>query len=84
MSPKRNEGEESEYPFFEGDGSFSAEWGGYGVGVTIMKDLHYLTMINMKKNRCQFIIPILKMSLKKKDLSGMKDLVGKKTTSKTS
>ncbi|GKC57095.1 hypothetical protein Tco_1084693, partial [Tanacetum coccineum] len=29
MSPKRSEGEESEYPFFEGDGS--DEWGDYGV-----------------------------------------------------
>ncbi|GJY04964.1 hypothetical protein Tco_0370904 [Tanacetum coccineum] len=31
MSPKRSEGEESEYPFFEGDGSSSDEWGDYGV-----------------------------------------------------
>ncbi|GKE48870.1 hypothetical protein Tco_1480128, partial [Tanacetum coccineum] len=31
MSPKRSEGEESEYPFFEGDGSSSDEWGYYGV-----------------------------------------------------
>ncbi|GKA91815.1 hypothetical protein Tco_0813740 [Tanacetum coccineum] len=31
MSPRRSEGEESEYPFFEGDGSSSDEWGCYGV-----------------------------------------------------
>ncbi|GJU89011.1 hypothetical protein Tco_1301434, partial [Tanacetum coccineum] len=31
MSPKRSEGEESEYLFFEGDGSSSDEWGYYGV-----------------------------------------------------
>ncbi|GJX45550.1 putative reverse transcriptase domain-containing protein [Tanacetum coccineum] len=31
MSPRRSEGEESEYPFFEGDGSSSDEWGDYGV-----------------------------------------------------
>ncbi|GKE49218.1 hypothetical protein Tco_1480476, partial [Tanacetum coccineum] len=31
MSPKRSEGEESEYPFFKGDGSSSDEWGDYGV-----------------------------------------------------
>ncbi|GKC07205.1 hypothetical protein Tco_0998815 [Tanacetum coccineum] len=51
--------------------------------MAIMKDLQYLMMINMRKNRCQFMIPIWKMSLrKKKDLSGKEDLVGKKTTSK--
>ncbi|GKC52726.1 hypothetical protein Tco_1075471, partial [Tanacetum coccineum] len=38
-----------------------------------------------KKNRCQFMTPILKMSLRrKKDLFRKEDLVGKKTTSKTS
>ncbi|GJY38379.1 retrovirus-related pol polyprotein from transposon TNT 1-94, partial [Tanacetum coccineum] len=31
MSPKRSEGEESEYPFVEGDGSSFDEWGDYGV-----------------------------------------------------
>ncbi|GJT39129.1 hypothetical protein Tco_0938994 [Tanacetum coccineum] len=31
MSSKRSEGEESEYPFVEGDGSSSDEWGDYGV-----------------------------------------------------
>ncbi|GKA58057.1 hypothetical protein Tco_0757245 [Tanacetum coccineum] len=31
MSPKRSEGEKSEYSFFEGDGSSSDEWGDYGV-----------------------------------------------------
>ncbi|GKC71538.1 hypothetical protein Tco_1117421, partial [Tanacetum coccineum] len=31
MSPKRSEGEESEYLFFEDDGSSSDEWGDYGV-----------------------------------------------------
>ncbi|GJY40025.1 hypothetical protein Tco_0427295 [Tanacetum coccineum] len=31
MSPRRSEGEESEFPFFEGDGSSSDEWGDYGV-----------------------------------------------------
>ncbi|GKB41327.1 hypothetical protein Tco_0886269, partial [Tanacetum coccineum] len=31
MSPRRSEDEESEYPFFEGDGSSSDEWGYYGV-----------------------------------------------------
>ncbi|GKB80128.1 hypothetical protein Tco_0947023 [Tanacetum coccineum] len=29
--PSRNEGEESDNPFFEGDGSSSYEWGDYGV-----------------------------------------------------
>nr|GEX15016.1 hypothetical protein [Tanacetum cinerariifolium] len=29
MSPKRSEGKESEYPFFEGDGSSSDKWGDY-------------------------------------------------------
>ncbi|GJT98369.1 hypothetical protein Tco_1093887 [Tanacetum coccineum] len=31
MSPRRSEGEESEYPFFEGDCSSFYEWGDYGV-----------------------------------------------------
>ncbi|GJY55223.1 hypothetical protein Tco_0446887 [Tanacetum coccineum] len=31
MSPRRSEGEESEYPFFEGDGSSSDEWRDYGM-----------------------------------------------------
>ncbi|GKB76917.1 hypothetical protein Tco_0943812 [Tanacetum coccineum] len=31
MSPKRSKGEESKYPFVEGDGSSSDEWGDYGV-----------------------------------------------------
>ncbi|GJS65378.1 Toll/interleukin-1 receptor domain-containing protein [Tanacetum coccineum] len=31
MSPRRSEGEESEYPFFKGDGSSSNEWGDYGL-----------------------------------------------------
>lgn len=31
MSPKRSEDEESEYPFFEGDGSSSDEWKDHGV-----------------------------------------------------
>nr|GFA45668.1 hypothetical protein [Tanacetum cinerariifolium] len=31
MSQRRSEGEESEYAFFEGDGSSSDEWGDYGV-----------------------------------------------------
>ncbi|GJR22375.1 hypothetical protein Tco_0970902, partial [Tanacetum coccineum] len=31
MSLRRSEGEESEYPFFEGYGSSSDEWGNYGV-----------------------------------------------------
>ncbi|GJV16350.1 hypothetical protein Tco_1361673 [Tanacetum coccineum] len=31
MSSKRSEDEELEYPFFEGDGSSSDEWGDYGV-----------------------------------------------------
>nr|GEU72278.1 reverse transcriptase domain-containing protein [Tanacetum cinerariifolium] len=31
MPPRRSEGEELEYPFFEGDGSSSDEWGDYGV-----------------------------------------------------
>ncbi|GJW23647.1 hypothetical protein Tco_0034269 [Tanacetum coccineum] len=31
MSSRRSEGEDSEYPFFEGDGSSSDEWGNYGV-----------------------------------------------------
>ncbi|GJX09982.1 hypothetical protein Tco_0199841, partial [Tanacetum coccineum] len=31
MSPRRSEGEESEYSFFEGDGSSSDEWRDYGM-----------------------------------------------------
>ncbi|GKA70839.1 hypothetical protein Tco_0776978 [Tanacetum coccineum] len=31
MFPRRNEGEELEYPFFEGDGSSSDEWRDYGM-----------------------------------------------------
>ncbi|GJY63950.1 hypothetical protein Tco_0465410 [Tanacetum coccineum] len=31
MFPRRSEGEELEYPFFEGDGSSSDKWGDYGV-----------------------------------------------------
>ncbi|GJV88053.1 hypothetical protein Tco_1531991 [Tanacetum coccineum] len=31
MFPRRSEGEELEYPFFEGDGSSFDEWGDYGV-----------------------------------------------------
>ncbi|GJY23699.1 hypothetical protein Tco_0397357 [Tanacetum coccineum] len=31
MPPRRSEGEESEYPFFEGNGSSSDEWRDYGV-----------------------------------------------------
>ncbi|GKE35015.1 hypothetical protein Tco_1454337, partial [Tanacetum coccineum] len=31
MSSRRSEGEESEYPFFKGDGSSSDEWEDYGV-----------------------------------------------------
>ncbi|GKD05900.1 hypothetical protein Tco_1180874 [Tanacetum coccineum] len=31
MFPRRSEGEELEYPFFEGDGLSSDKWGDYGV-----------------------------------------------------
>nr|GEZ90320.1 hypothetical protein [Tanacetum cinerariifolium] len=31
MSPRRSEGQELIYQFFEGDGSYSDEWGDYGV-----------------------------------------------------
>ncbi|GKB81502.1 hypothetical protein Tco_0948397 [Tanacetum coccineum] len=31
MFPRRSEGEELEYPFFEGDGSSSDEWRDYGM-----------------------------------------------------
>ncbi|GKB24732.1 hypothetical protein Tco_0864133 [Tanacetum coccineum] len=31
MPPRRSEGEELEYTFFEGDNSSSDEWGDYGV-----------------------------------------------------
>ncbi|GJU04829.1 hypothetical protein Tco_1121259 [Tanacetum coccineum] len=31
MSPRRSEGEESEYPFFKGDDSSFGAWGDYGV-----------------------------------------------------
>ncbi|GKB53981.1 hypothetical protein Tco_0904734, partial [Tanacetum coccineum] len=31
MFSKRSEGEELEYPFFEGDGSYSDEWRDYGM-----------------------------------------------------
>nr|GEU70342.1 hypothetical protein [Tanacetum cinerariifolium] len=89
---RRNEGGESEIPFFEGGGSsLFAElegWEGDGVAdgnyeeALVFDDDQYEEEI--KKNRCQFMIPILKMSLRKKnDLSGKEDLVGKKTASKT-
>nr|GEZ55278.1 hypothetical protein [Tanacetum cinerariifolium] len=32
MPPRRSEGEESEYPFFKGDGSSSDEWRDYSMG----------------------------------------------------
>ncbi|GJU35543.1 hypothetical protein Tco_1183897 [Tanacetum coccineum] len=32
MFPRKSEGEELEYPFFEGDGSSSDEWRDYGMG----------------------------------------------------
>nr|GEV14711.1 hypothetical protein [Tanacetum cinerariifolium] len=44
MPPRRSEGEELEYLFFEGDGSSSDEWGDYGVagddyeGATVFDD----------------------------------------------
>nr|GFA84482.1 integrase, catalytic region, zinc finger, CCHC-type, peptidase aspartic, catalytic [Tanacetum cinerariifolium] len=79
MFPRRSEDEDSEYPFFEGDGSSSDEWRDYCMSVMIMKDLQYLMMINMQKNRRQFMIPILKMLLRmKKDLLGKEDLMRKK------
>nr|GEU42264.1 reverse transcriptase domain-containing protein [Tanacetum cinerariifolium] len=69
---RRSEDKESRNPFFEGDGSSSDE-----------QPNRQRTLF--KKNRCQFMIPILKMSLRKKnDLSRKEDLMGKKTTSKTS
>ncbi|GJS42786.1 hypothetical protein Tco_0567829 [Tanacetum coccineum] len=67
---QRSKGEESENPFFKGDGSSlfveHEEW-------------EY-----DEKNRCQFMIPVLKMSLRmNKDLLGKEDFVRKKTTWKT-
>ncbi|GJR33648.1 hypothetical protein Tco_1209332 [Tanacetum coccineum] len=47
MSPRRSEGEESEYMFLKGDGSSSDEWGCYGVagedydGLPIFDDDQY-------------------------------------------
>ncbi|GKE74790.1 hypothetical protein Tco_1536831 [Tanacetum coccineum] len=86
MSPRRSEGEESEYSFFEGDGSSSDEWIDYGMasddyeGPPVFDDDQY----EDKKNRCQFMIPILKMPLRmKNDLLRKEDLVRKKTTWKT-
>ncbi|GJX93815.1 hypothetical protein Tco_0348401 [Tanacetum coccineum] len=91
---RRNKGEESENPFFEGDSSslFAEleEWEGDGVAdenyeeAPIFDDDQYEEEIviefvgkGFKNNRCQFMIPILKMSLrKKKDLSGKEDLMG--------
>ncbi|GJY84968.1 hypothetical protein Tco_0498994 [Tanacetum coccineum] len=70
MSPRRSEGEESKYPFFEGDGSSSNEWGDYGVvgddyeGPPVFDDDQY------EKESMLVYDSILKMSLrKKKDLS---------------
>ncbi|GJV26562.1 putative reverse transcriptase domain-containing protein, partial [Tanacetum coccineum] len=113
MPPRRSEGEESKYPFFEGDASSSGKWKDYCMagddyegppifdddqfdddyeGPPVFDDYPYEEEIvsgdvgkGFKKNQCQFMIPILKMSLrKKKDLLGKENWVGKKTTSKTS
>ncbi|GKE58284.1 hypothetical protein Tco_1497469, partial [Tanacetum coccineum] len=78
MSPKRSEGEESEYLFFDGDG-------GYGVAGDDYERPQVFDDDQYEEDRYQFMILILKMSLrKKKNLSRKKDLVRKKTTSKTS
>ncbi|GJU68376.1 putative nucleotidyltransferase, ribonuclease H [Tanacetum coccineum] len=79
---------------FKGDCSSSNEWGDYGVvgddyeRALVFdddyKEAQYLMMIHLKKNRFRFMIPILKMSLRrKKDLLGKEDLVRKKKTWKT-
>nr|GEU50440.1 reverse transcriptase domain, reverse transcriptase zinc-binding domain protein [Tanacetum cinerariifolium] len=75
--------EDSEYPFFEGDGSSSDEWRDYGVtdddyeGPPVFDDDQYE----------EELMPVYDTAIeslrKKKDLSGKEDLVGKKKTSKT-
>ncbi|GKE85690.1 hypothetical protein Tco_1559432 [Tanacetum coccineum] len=121
MSPKRSKGEESEYSFFEGDGSSSDEWGDYGVasddyeGPSVFDDNQYEKEIVSEDVRKGFVdnypnfqedgnnvsfsgvvlrveeesMPVFDYDIedvieKKKDLSGKENLVGKKTTSKTS
>ncbi|GKC97136.1 hypothetical protein Tco_1167411 [Tanacetum coccineum] len=85
---RRNERKESGNPFFEGDDSSlfaePEEWEGDGVAdddyeeAPVFDNDQYKEEI--KKNRCQFMIPILKMSLrKKKNLSGKEDLMGNVT-----
>ncbi|GKB11311.1 hypothetical protein Tco_0845234 [Tanacetum coccineum] len=77
MFPRRSEGEELEYPFFEGDGSSSDEWRDYGMGgddyegPPIFDDDQYE----------EESMPVYDTD---KDLSRKEDFVGKKTTSKTS
>ncbi|GJW17764.1 hypothetical protein Tco_0025200 [Tanacetum coccineum] len=91
---RRSKHEELGNPFFEGDCSSSNEWGDYGVagddyeGALVFDDDYEEAPIfnddQFEKNRCQFMIPILKMSLRrKKDLLGKENLVRKKKTWKT-
>ncbi|GKC38347.1 hypothetical protein Tco_1050731 [Tanacetum coccineum] len=110
---RRSEGEESENPFFEGDGSSSVEQPDrprtlfvepiiWDIGdeeeeypfvnkypsfqeepIVLVEEesCPVTTPITKKKNRCRFMILILKMSLRrKKGLLGKKNLVEKKTT----
>nr|GFA96437.1 hypothetical protein [Tanacetum cinerariifolium] len=83
MFLRRSEDEDSEYPFFEGDGSSSDEWRDYGVtnddyeGPTVFDDDQY------KEELMPVYDTAIESLRKKKDLSGKDDLVGKKTTSKT-
>nr|GEX86453.1 hypothetical protein [Tanacetum cinerariifolium] len=85
MSPKRSEGEDLEYPFFEGDGSSSDKWGDYGVagddyeGPPVFDDDQY-----EEESVSFYDTDIKDVMRKKKNFSGKGNLVGKKTTSKTS
>ncbi|GJX10017.1 hypothetical protein Tco_0199876 [Tanacetum coccineum] len=94
MSPRRSEGEESEYPFFEGDGSSSDEWRDYGIasddyeGPSIFDDDQYEIIIEEEEefvdNYPNFQKDETNMPLRmKNDLLRKEDLVRKKTTWKT-
>ncbi|GJR32772.1 hypothetical protein Tco_1109004 [Tanacetum coccineum] len=85
---RRNECEESENSFFKGEGSSSfvelEEWEGNGVADDDYEEAPVFDDDQFEENRWLFMIPILKMSLRRKnDLLGKEDLVRKKTTWKT-
>nr|GEW49635.1 hypothetical protein [Tanacetum cinerariifolium] len=71
------EDEEEEYPIVNDYLSFKEE----PIIFSKMNRVLFMTPIMKKKNRCRFMILILKMALRrKKDLLGKEDLVEEKTT----